>query len=108
MVIPKVRILSTAEIFAPMSTKDDIGADVAEQIHAESDRWPSRDDDERLDIAHARIAALPEQERHEAMRRLSRSYSAPRTCVEYDGCHIDGDEMVWPDGERWPMRSEGT
>lgn len=58
--------------------------------------------------AHARIAALPEEKRHEAARRLSRSYSAPRTCVEHDGCQREGDEIVWPDGERWPTRSEGT
>lgn len=66
----------------------------------------ARDDHERLAEAHARITALPEEKRREAMRRLSRSYSAPRTCVEHDGCRIEGGEMVWPDGERWPMRTD--
>jgi hypothetical protein len=72
--------------------------------------WPQyRDHDgPRLLEAHLRIAALPEEKRRDAMRRLSRSYSAPQTCVEHDGCRREGDEIVWPDGERWPTRTEGT
>lgn len=102
-----VRILSTAEIFAPMSAEEDIGADVAEQIREESGKWPARSDDERLFAAHARIAALPKEKQREAMIRLSRSYSARRTCVERDGCRLDAAtmEIVWPDGERWPTRT---
>ena len=65
-------------------------------------------DRDALAKAHRRIAALPEEKRHEAARRLSRSYSAPRTCVEHDGCQREGDEIVWPDGERWPTRTERT
>ena len=63
-------------------------------------------DRDALAKAHRRIAALPEEKRHEAARRLSRS--APRTCVEHDGCQREGDDIVWPDGERWPTRSEKT
>lgn len=63
-------------------------------------------DDARLAAAHARIAALPPELRREAMIRASRSYSAPRMCVEYDGCRREGDEIVWPDGERWPTRDD--
>ena len=65
-------------------------------------------DAERLREAHERIAAMPNEQQREAMARASRSYSAPRSCVEHDGCRIDTGamEMVWPDGERWPMRLE--
>jgi len=62
-------------------------------------------DDDRLAEAHARINALPRDKRGEAMRRASRSYSVPDTCVRFDGCWLDGDFVVWPDGERWPARS---
>jgi hypothetical protein len=62
----------------------------------------------RLLEAHERIAALAGEARREAMTRASRSYWAPKMCVEHDGCTRDGDEIVWPDGERWPTRAEGT
>ena len=65
-------------------------------------------DGPRLLEAHERIANLPFPAVAEAARRLSRSYSAPRTCVEHGGCRREGDDIVWPDGERWPTRTEGT
>jgi len=68
---------------------------------------------DRRDQALARIAALPlhSKERHEAMRRASRSWSVPLTCVRFDGCGLDGNteattDVVWPDGERWPADPE--
>ncbi len=63
-------------------------------------------DDDRLREAYARIAALPREKRGEAMRRASRSYSSPHTCVRFDGCRLEGQDVVWPDGERWPARSD--
>jgi hypothetical protein len=55
--------------------------------------------------AHRRADAKPTpEERHEARRRMSRSYSVPETCVRHDGCRIDGGDVVWPDGERWPTK----
>lgn len=77
---------------------------------AQEFRAPARAPDPdvgRLHEAHARIAAMPKERQREAHIRASRSYSAPRMCVEHDGCRIDTAtmEMVWPDGERWPMRS---
>ena len=85
----------------------DMRTRIAETMAAEAIRVP-RHDDARLAAAHARIAAMPKEKHHEAMARASRSYSAPRMCVEHDGCRIDAArmEMVWPDGERWPMRSD--
>ena len=77
-------------------------------VNDAGDRLPENRNREadRLAAAHARIAALPPEQRREAMIRASRSYSAPRMCVEYDGCRREGDEIVWPDGERWPTRSD--
>ncbi len=57
-------------------------------------------------MAHARIAALPKERQPEALRRLSRSYSAPDTCIRFDGCRREGDVIAWPDGEWWPVRTE--
>ena len=62
-------------------------------------------DDDRLREAHARINALPKDRQGEAMRRASRSYSAPEFCVRFDGYTLEGQDVVWPDGERWPARS---
>lgn len=58
----------------------------------------------RLATVHERIATLSGEQRREAMRRLSVSYSAEWSATER-GAHIDGDEMVWPDGERYPRRT---
>ncbi len=55
------------------------------------------------DATSARIAALTGEARHEAMQRASRSYSAPQGAIRFDGCRVDGNELVWPDGERWPI-----
>ncbi len=74
-------------------------------LEATADALERPSDDERLRVVHERIASLKGEARHEAARRASRSYSAPGMCVRYDGCHIEGDEMVWPDGERYPTRS---
>lgn len=68
----------------------------------ENDNGPDRFAD-----THFRILAMPVDKRHEAMRRASRSFSAPDTCVRHDGCRIDGEDVVWPDGERWPT-GKGT
>ena len=60
---------------------------------------------DRRDETHKRIAALPRERQGEAMRRASRSYSAPDTCLRHDGCTREGDDIVWPDGERGPARA---
>lgn len=83
-----------------------VAAEVADRIRETSGRWPARGDHDRLAEAHARIAAMPKEQRREAYIRASRSYSAPRMCVEHDGCTRDGDDIVWPDGERWPTRTK--
>lgn len=43
---PKVRILSTAEIVAPMSPEESACADMAERVHDETGQWlnPHKDD----------------------------------------------------------------
>jgi hypothetical protein len=51
-----------------------------------------------------RIAALTGEARGEAMKRASCSYSDPDFAVRCHGCRIEGNDVVWPDGERWPMR----
>ncbi len=60
----------------------------------------------RLQEVHERIATLPAEKRREAMRRASRSYSVPETCIRRDRCRLDGDDIVWPDDERYPARPE--
>lgn len=65
----------------------------------------SHPDDQRLKEAYARIGALSKEKQGEAIWRFSRSYSAPSACIRFDGCWLDGDSVVWPDGERWPARS---
>ncbi len=62
-------------------------------------------DEVRCAESHRRIAAMPKHLHHEAMRRLSRSFSAPDFAVTYDGCRIEGHQVVWRDGERWPRRA---
>lgn len=61
-------------------------------------------DDERLRAVHERISVLPPEKKHEAARCASCSYSAPQTAV-FRGAKIDGNEAVWPDGERYPIGS---
>lgn len=74
---------------------------VADDPYPDAQWEPAKD---VRDASNARIAALPKEKRGEAMRRASRSYSVPETCVRHDGCRIEGGEVVWPDGERWPAR----
>lgn len=62
----------------------------------------SADEADPRDAVNERIAKLPREQRHEAMRRASCSYSAPCSAVR-DGACIEGNEVVWPDGERYPM-----
>jgi hypothetical protein len=63
-------------------------------------------DAERVQKVHEWIATLSPEKRQEASRRASRSYSVPETCIRHDGCRLDGDDIVWPDGERYPTRRE--
>jgi hypothetical protein len=46
-------------------------------------------------------------ESHEDRRRRSVSFSDERTAIER-GAVIDGDEMVWPDGARYPRGTDPT
>ena len=67
---------------------------------------PERDtaaEEERLAAVLARVAALSDKERHEARLRAVRSWDRPDYAVQHDGCRIEGGEVVWPSGERWPM-----
>ncbi len=50
-----------------------------------------------IDVAHAKDLIVKE-----SMRRRSMSYSASEYQLTRNGCMIEGDEVVWPDGERWP------
>ncbi len=54
-------------------------------------------DRDALAKAHRRIAALPEEKRHEAARRLSRSYSAPPPFVSQPDIPVEGhrDGLSW-------------
>ena len=53
-------------------------------------------------LAHRRAEAIADpRERHTARSRLFCSWSSPEKAVER-GARIDGDDVVWPDGERWP------
>lgn len=40
--------------------------------------------------------------KHDRRARKSRSFSMPESCVVLDGCRIEGAQVVWPDGERYP------
>lgn len=60
----------------------------------------------RYDAQMARVAALPARQRAVAASRGSCSFSSPMMAVERGG-RIEGDEVVWPDGERYlidPMK----
>ena len=57
---------------------------------------------DRLLAAHRRVNAIEDPRlRHAARVRLSVSYSDERTAIER-GARIDGADMVWPDGSRYP------
>ena len=57
---------------------------------------------ERLLAAHRRVNAIEDpQLRHAARVRLSMSYIDEQTAIER-GARIDGADMVWPDGARYP------
>lgn len=89
-----------AEIVYAWTTVD--GVEIVARVRQERTRPPPT----ALHLAHERIAALQGEARLTAMRRLSRSYSVPERCVVDEGCTIDGSEVVWPDGERWPADPE--
>lgn len=50
----------------------------------------------------ARISELTGEAKAKAASRASCSWSAPRFAV-LQGGRIDGNEVVWPDGERYPI-----
>ncbi len=58
----------------------------------------------RLAAVHDWIASLPIDKRHEASRRASVSYSDEFTALHRGG-RIEGADIVWPDGERYPRRT---
>lgn len=60
--------------------------------------------DDRLPAAHEAIVAAPRERRPEMAARASRSYSVPGSCCRREGCRIEDGYVVWPDGERWPVR----
>lgn len=62
-------------------------------------------DADRLVRIHRWIASLPKEQQTEAYRRASCSYSGERSALAW-GAHVEGDDMVWPDGERYPRRTE--
>lgn len=70
------------------------------------DTWAAAPIPDVRDTSMARIAKLTGEAKHEAMRRASRSYSAPGGAIRHEGCRVDGAEPVWPDGERWPIGPE--
>lgn len=43
-------------------------------------------------------------DKHTARQRRSQSWSMPRRAIE-QGAHIEGAEMVWPEGDRYPTPS---
>lgn len=60
----------------------------------------------RYDAQNARLNALSDKQRAKAIPRASCSFSTPQTAVQRGG-RIEGDEVVWPDGERYlidPMK----
>lgn len=58
--------------------------------------------------AHRRVDAIADPSRRAAARvRLIRSVHGPVACVEQEGCRVEGSEMVWPDGERYPTNRPG-
>lgn len=63
----------------------------------------TRAEEERLAMAREKIAALPASARPEARRRMPLSWDRPNYAVEHYGCRIEGAEVVWSDGDRWPM-----
>lgn len=68
---------------------------------------PDRDDhinECRLFVVRERIAALPEELRHEAWSRIGVSYDSPEYAVKHYECKIDGNEVLWPDGQRFPIK----
>jgi len=95
-VMPAIEALGVKFRHEPMEESS-----VADDPYPDAQWEPAKD---VRDASNARIAALPKEKQHEAMVRASRSYSVPETCVRFDGCRIEGGDVVWPDGERWPAR----
>lgn len=62
-------------------------------------------DADRLRAVHERAVGLTGDAYARTMARISCSYSSERTAIAR-GARVDGDEMVWPDGERYPRRTE--
>lgn len=97
---------SRAAIEAEMASRYEDSAECEwecrRERHAERLDDVSTDEVDPRDAVNERIASLSGAARNEALRRASRSYSAPRSAVR-DGARIEGNEVVWPDGERYPM-----
>lgn len=47
------------------------------------------------------IGRLPPEKQASARHRAAWSHSHPDECLSREGCTRDGDEVVWPDGERY-------
>lgn len=69
---PKVRILSTAEIMAPMSPKENAVAAIAEKVHDETGNWPDPRKDEIRVALVAELTAVNGSPEHSAdmVRRI--------------------------------------
>lgn len=57
----------------------------------------------RLFAVREQIAMLPEAERHEAWSRIGVSFTHPGYAVERYGCKVVGNEVLWPDGSKYPI-----
>lgn len=60
--------------------------------------------DPKLEEIHKKILSLPKDQQMLAAARASVSYSDPNFAVKSQGCIRDGNDLAWPDGERWPIR----
>lgn len=84
----------------------EIGDFVGEWWRREQEAVPdperdARAEEERLAAARARIAALPGPAREKARDRMRVSWDRADYAVQHYGCALDGNEVVWPDGDRW-------
>jgi len=88
---------------------DAIGDFVGEWWKREQETVPdperdTRAEEERLAAARAQVAAIPNLAgREKARKRMYVSWTSPIYAVEYYDCVIRDDELLWPDGELWPI-----